>query len=208
MRFLDCGDTPLGLYPVVDSYKKLQPLYEVGVTTAQLRVKNMPLSEVEDEIIKAIEISNRFKARLFINDYWELAIKHKAYGIHLGQEDIQKANIEDIYQANIRLGISTHTTDEIEIALNIEPSYLAIGPIYETTSKKMVYNPVGLQNLKEWASRVDYPIVAIGGINIENIKALIDTNLADGIAMIGGVLSEGEVDKIKAKRLLEYFNLR
>jgi len=205
MRFNDCGETPLGLYPVVDDYKKLLPLYEEGITTAQLRIKNRAIDEIEDEIINAIDISNRFKVRLFINDYWELAIKHKAYGIHLGQEDIQEANIDAIYKAGIRLGISTHTTDEIKIALDIEPSYVAIGPIYETTSKKMVYNPVGIEDLKRWGSSVDYPIVAIGGIDIDNIKTVIDTNMADGIAMIGGVLSEGEVDRDKTKSLLKCF---
>jgi len=205
MRFNDCGETPLGLYPVVDDYKKLLPLYEEGITTAQLRIKNRAIDEIEDEIINAIDISNRFNVRLFINDYWELAIKHKAYGIHLGQEDIQEANIDAIYKAGIRLGISTHTTDEIKIALDIEPSYVAIGPIYETTSKKMVYNPVGIEDLKRWGSSVDYPIVAIGGIDIDNIKTVIDTNMADGIAMIGGVLSEGEVDRDKTKSLLKCF---
>jgi len=205
MRFNDCGETPLGLYPVVDDYKKLLPLYEEGITTAQLRIKNRAIDEIEDEIINAIDISNRFNVRLFINDYWELAIKHKAYGIHLGQKDIQEANIDAIYKAGIRLGISTHTTDEIKIALDIEPSYVAIGPIYETTSKKMVYNPVGIEDLKRWGSSVDYPIVAIGGIDIDNIKTVIDTNMADGIAMIGGVLSEGEVDRDKTKSLLKCF---
>jgi len=207
MRFKDCGDIPLGLYPVVDDYKKLLPLYQEGVTTAQLRIKNRDIEQIEDEIIKAIDISNRFNARLFINDYWELAIKHKAYGIHLGQEDIQEANIDAIYKAGIRLGISTHTTDEIKIALDIEPSYVAIGPIYETTSKKMVYNPVGIEDLKRWGSSVDYPIVAIGGIDIDNIKVVLDTNMADGIAMIGGVLSEDEVDRDRVKALLKCFKI-
>ncbi|MFK5976035.1 MAG: thiamine phosphate synthase [Sulfurovum sp.] len=205
MKFKNCGNTPLGLYPVVDDYKKLLPLYELGVTTAQLRIKNKEIEEIEEEIIKAIEVSNKFKVRLFINDYWELAIKYKAYGIHLGQEDIQEANIDAIYKASIRLGISTHTTAEIEIALGIEPSYVAIGPIFETTSKKMVYKPVGLEDLERWAKSVDYPIVAIAGIDINNIKAVLETNLADGIAMIGGVLSDNKVDKSKVKALLKCF---
>ncbi len=207
MRFNNCGDAPLGLYPVVDDYKKLLPLYELGVSTAQLRIKDKCIAQIEDEIKKAIEVSNRFGARLFINDYWELAIEHKAYGIHLGQEDIQEADIDAIYRADIRLGISTHTTKEIDIALDIEPSYLAIGPIFETTSKEMVYHPVGLEDLQKWSKRVDYPIVAIAGINIDNIKAVIDTNTANGIAMIGGVLSDNRVDKDKVKALLECFDI-
>ncbi len=198
-------ETPLGLYPVVDASYKLEALYECGVTTAQLRVKNLEGKALEDEVKLAIEISNRFDARLFVNDFWELAIEHKAYGIHLGQEDILIADIEAIHKANIRLGISTHTTDEIKIALDIEPSYVAIGPLYETTSKAMVYNPVGLADLKRWSEAVEYPIVAIAGIAIHNIKEVIDTHCADGIAMIGGVLSEGEVDKGKVERLLACF---
>jgi thiamine-phosphate diphosphorylase len=207
MRFPDCAkDIPLGIYPVVDRAEKLEPLYEYGITTTQLRVKDMIGDELENEIIKAIEISNRYNARIFINDYWQLAIKHKAYGIHLGQEDILEANIDDIYRANIRLGISTHTPKEIKIALDIEPSYVAIGPIYETTSKKMVYNPVGIEDLKNWAKIVDYPIVAIGGINLDNIHLVLDTKVANGVAMISGVLDEeGNISKDKTKKLIEIF---
>lgn len=206
MKFKACGNIPLGLYPVVDDYRKLEPLYEAGVSTAQLRVKNVSSEEIEKQVKEAIAISERFDARLFVNDYWELAIEYKAYGIHLGQEDILEANIQAIYDAGIRLGISTHTTDEINIALDIEPSYVAIGPIFETTSKKMVYTPVGLEDLKRWSKAVDYPIVAIAGIAIHNIKEVIDTNCADGIAMIGGVLDENQaVDKAKVEALLACF---
>jgi thiamine-phosphate diphosphorylase len=206
MRFLDCGTEPLGIYPVVDRQEKLKPLYEAGITTAQLRIKEKNLAEVEDEIIRAIRISEAYGARLFINDYWELAIKHKAYGIHLGQEDILEADIAAIYEENIRLGISTHTTEEIDIALNIEPSYVAIGPIFETNSKKMVYNPVGIEDLKRWSKSVDYPIVAIGGINLDTIQKVVSTNSADGIAMIAGVLEDDTVSATKVEKLISFFS--
>ncbi|MCK4442112.1 MAG: thiamine phosphate synthase, partial [Sulfurovaceae bacterium] len=77
--------------------------------------------------------------------------------------------------------------------------------IYETTSKKMVYNPVGIEDLKAWAKEVDYPIVAIGGINLDTIGSVIDTHCASGISMIGGVLENGEVSKEKTKKLIEIF---
>ena len=155
MKFKDCGNTALGIYPVVDRAYKLKPLYEVGITTVQLRVKDMSGDTLENEVIEAIKISEAYDARLCLNDFWELGIKHKAYGIHLGQEDIQEADIQAILDAGLRLGISTHTTNEIEIAMAFEPSYLAIGPIFETTSKKMVYNPVGIEDLKKWAINVN-----------------------------------------------------
>jgi len=205
MRFLNCGTEPLGIYPVVDRAYKLEALYEAGVTTAQLRVKDMLGDVLENEIIEAIRISKKHHARLFVNDFWELAIKHKAYGIHLGQEDILDANIRAMYKANIRLGISTHTTDEIKIAEHIEPSYLAIGPIFETNSKKMVYDPVGIDDLKRWSKNVDYPIVSIGGINLDTIEQVVQTKAANGVAMIAGVLEKDEVSEKKTKALIEIF---
>ncbi|NOZ90855.1 MAG: thiamine phosphate synthase [Epsilonproteobacteria bacterium] len=205
MKFKDCGTTPLGIYPVVDRSEKLEPLYRCGITTAQLRVKDMQGDELEKEIVEAIKISNRYNARLFINDYWQLAIKHQAYGIHLGQEDIIEADIKAIHQADIRLGISTHTPKEIKIALDIKPSYVAIGQIFETTSKEMKYNPVGIEDLKRWAEMVEYPIVAIGGINIDNIELVLKSKSANGIAMISGVLADGKISKEKTKKLIELF---
>ena len=202
MKFLDCGNTPLGIYPLVDRADKLETLFCLGITTAQLRTKDLKDEALEQEIIEAIKISNKYKARLFINDFWELAIKHKAYGIHLGQEDLIDANLSAIYNANIRLGVSTHTTKEIEMALEIEPSYLAIGPIFETTSKVVAYDTVGIEELKSWSQNVPYPIVAIGGINLKNIQEVINIPNVDGVAMISELLENGIISKNKTKKLL------
>ena len=203
MKFPQCEETPLGLYPIVDRAHKLKLLYEAGVTTAQLRIKDMEAEALEAEVVEAIALSKAYDVRFFLNDYWQLAIKYGAYGVHLGQEDIQEADIEAIYGAGLRLGISSHTPREIEIALGFAPSYLAIGPIYEPISKKMAYENVGLDNLKAWAAYVDYPIVAIGGITQENIKEVARTKAASGIAMISAVLDEGgEVSKERTEALL------
>jgi len=207
MKFLNCGIRPLGIYPVIDRAYKLTALYEAGVTTAQLRVKDMQGEELKAEIVEAIRISSEYNSRLFINDFWELAIQHGAYGVHLGQEDIQEANVKAIHRAGLRLGISTHTTAEIDIALDFEPSYVAIGPIYKTYSKEMVYNPVGLEDLQRWSEKVDYPIVAIGGINLGNMEEVVRTGSADGIAMIAGVLDESkEVSRFKTVMLVDKFH--
>ena len=206
MKFPKCDQTPLGIYPVVDRAYKLRPLYEVGITTAQLRTKEkFSGQELEDEVIEAIKISEEFNARFFLNDFWELGIKHKAYGIHLGQEDIQEADVQAILDAGIRLGISTHTPKEIDIALGFEPSYLAIGPIYEPISKKLVYDTVGPEDLKRWAKKVDYPIVAIGGITIANIHHVVKTKAASGIAMISDVLENSEISKVRTLALIKAF---
>ena len=206
MRFPKCDETALGIYPVVDRAEKLRPLYECGISTAQLRVKDMEGRVLEEEIVNAIEVSREFDVRLFVNDYWQLAIRHNAYGIHLGQEDIQEADIDAIYSVGLRLGISTHTPEEIDIALGFEPSYIAIGPVFVPISKELKYDTVGTQLLKRWAEAVDYPVVAIGGITIDNIEMVAKTKAASGIAMISGVLDEkGDISKAKTKALMEVF---
>ena len=206
MKFPKCDEIPLGIYPIVDRAYKLKALYECGITTAQLRTKDaFTGKELEKEIMDAIAISKAYNVRFFLNDFWELGIKYQAYGIHLGQEDIQEADVKAILDAGIRLGISTHTPDEIEIALGFEPSYLAIGPIYEPISKKLVYETVGIKKLKRWAQKVHYPIVAIGGITIENIVSIAETKAASGIAMISDILEGGEISKEKTIALMEVF---
>lgn len=205
MKFLNCGDTPLGAYPLVDRAEKLEIVFSLGITTAQLRVKDLKEEKLENEIIEAIKISKKYNARLFINDHWQLAIKHKAYGIHLGQEDLIDTDLNTIHQAEIRLGISTHTTKEIEMALAIEPSYLAIGPIFKTISKLVSYETVGSKELINWSKNVPYPIVAIGGINLENIQDVINIPTVDGIAMISEFLEGSEISQDKTKKLIKLF---
>jgi thiamine-phosphate pyrophosphorylase/hydroxymethylpyrimidine kinase/phosphomethylpyrimidine kinase/thiamine-phosphate diphosphorylase len=207
MKFKSCGETPLGLYAITDRAEKLKTLFELGVTTAQLRVKDLEEEALENEIVEAIKLSNHYQTRLFINDYWQLAIKHQAYGIHLGQEDLVDADLEAIHRANIRLGVSTHTTKEIEMALEIEPSYLAIGPIFKTSTKVVNYETVGIEELKRWSQNLPYPVVAIGGIGLENIQQIIEIDSVDGIAMISELLENNSISPQKTKNLLKLFKI-
>ena len=176
----------LGLYPVIDSIEWLKKLLELGITTIQLRIKNQNILTLEKTIQLAVSISNKFKARLFINDHWELAIKYKAYGIHLGQEDLATADLNKIQQAGLRLGISTHCYYEVARAHDIHPSYIACGPIYATTSKIMPFLPQGLTQLHRWRRTLNYPLVAIGGINLERLGDILNTQV-NGIALISAI---------------------
>ena len=139
----------LGLYPVVDSVEWIEKLLLWGVRTLQLRIKNPEQPDLETQIIRAIELGKQFNARLFINDYWQLAIQHQAYGVHLGQEDIEIADLKAIQAAGLRLGISTHDAAELDTALAIEPSYVALGHIFPTQTKDMPSQPQGLFNLEK-----------------------------------------------------------
>ncbi|MFQ3229851.1 thiamine phosphate synthase [Reinekea sp.] len=163
-----------GLYPIVDSSTWVAKLAALGVKTIQLRIKNESMKEITTEIRRAIEISRQYSLQLFINDYWQIAIEHGAYGVHLGQEDLQSANLASIQAAGIRLGVSTHGDYEFLIAHQLRPSYIAVGAIYPTQTKDMSGKIQGLQRLKRYCQMTGTtPIVAIGGINLSNVEDVL-----------------------------------
>ena len=158
--------------------------------TIQLRIKTADhtTAEISAQIIAAIEAGKAVPgAQVFINDHWQLALAANAYGVHLGQEDLDTADIETLRSADIRLGLSTHTPAELARAKAVQPSYLAIGPIYPTTLKVMPYEPVGLERLTAWAKlAAPYPVVAIGGISLERLPGVLACGV-DGVAVVSAV---------------------
>lgn len=175
---------PIGFYPVVPDAAWVQRLLGWGVRTIQLRCKvaDHTPAELTSQVRAAVAAGRAVPgAQVFINDHWELALAAGAYGVHLGQQDLDSADLNALRGAGLRLGLSTHTPAELARAKAVRPSYLAIGPIYPTTLKVMPYEPVGLARLKDWvAQAAPYPAVAIGGISL----ALMPGVLACGV---GGV---------------------
>jgi len=177
----------LGLYPVVDSVVWIERLLGAGVRTLQLRIKDKRDDEVEADVIAAIALGRRYQARLFINDYWRLAIKHDAYGVHLGQEDLQGTDLQAIRAAGLRLGVSTHDDMEIDVALAAKPSYIALGHVFPTQTKQMPSAPQGLTQLARHIARLaDYPTVAIGGISLERAPDVLATGVGS-IAVVSAI---------------------
>lgn len=185
-HFPECNQPQLGLYPVVDRAHWISTLARVGVSTLQLRVKDLEGKALEDEILTAIAEAEKYQCRLFINDYWQQAIKYKAYGVHLGQEDLDTADIQAIHQAGLRLGISTHCHYEVARAHTYKPSYIACGPVYHTNTKEMPWVPHGIEGLQYWRDVLEYPLVAIGGINQQRFATVAGTGV-DSIAMITAI---------------------
>jgi hydroxymethylpyrimidine kinase / phosphomethylpyrimidine kinase / thiamine-phosphate diphosphorylase len=184
--FADCGNTPLGLYPVVDSVAWLEKLLPLGIKTIQLRIKDMPSAELDTAIQQAAALGRQYNARLFINDYWQLAIKHRAYGVHLGQEDMADADLAAISRAGVRLGLSTHGDFEWARAASIHPSYLAIGAIYATQTKEVKI--VGPRKLQRWVHLLKpyFALTAIGGINLSNITEVLRSGI-DSVAVVSAI---------------------
>ena len=181
---------PIGFYPVVPDAAWVRRLLGWGVRTIQLRIKaaDHDAEEIAWEVRTAIEAGREVPgAQVFINDHWQLALDHGAYGVHLGQEDLDTADITALREAGLRLGLSTHTPAELARAKAVQPSYLAIGPIYPTTLKVMPYEPVGLERLKVWAQdAAPYPVVAIGGISLALMPGVLACGV-NGVAVVSAV---------------------
>ncbi|MBW8192237.1 thiamine phosphate synthase [Neiella marina] len=180
----ECQPCPnrLGLYPVVPTIEWLQRLLAFGVKTIQLRAKGLSDAQAEPLVKQAVALGKQYQARVFINDYWQLAIKHGAYGVHLGQEDVTDADVEKIARSGIRLGLSTHGYFEMLRAVQLKPSYLALGHIFATTTKDMPSTPQGLQKLAQQAcllasSDLRISSVAIGGIDLERAEQVMRTEI-------------------------------
>ena len=184
--------TDLGLYPVVDSVDWIARLLPTGVNIIQLRVKHGTQEEIRQQIKEAIALTKNTHCQLFINDYWELAIALGAYGVHLGQEDIDTANLEAIRQAGLRLGISTHGFAEIQRVRALHPSYIALGHIFPTNTKDMPSKPQGVERLRKYVALCEgIPTVAIGGINLARIADVAKTGV-NSIAVVSAITQADE----------------
>ncbi|MBU1621220.1 MAG: thiamine phosphate synthase [Gammaproteobacteria bacterium] len=165
---------PLGLYVIVPSVAELQRALTAGVKTLQLRIKSTDQALLRQEIQQAIQLCQHPDLQLFINDHWQLALELGAYGVHLGQEDINSTNLAALQQAGLRLGLSSHGFYKLLRAQQLKPSYLAIGAVFATQTKEMGGKLQGLQKLARYPALFPTtPLVAIGGINQSNAKAVL-----------------------------------
>jgi thiamine-phosphate pyrophosphorylase len=177
------------VYPVVDSAAWVQRLVSVGVRLIQLRVKERPDAEIRGEIREAKGLCARAGAQLIVNDYWMLALAEGCDFVHLGQGDLDTADVPAIRKAGVRIGISTHSHLELTRALALNPDYVALGPIYPTVLKVMPWGPQGLERITEWKQRVgDIPLVAIGGLTVERLPGVFQAG-ADSAAVVNDIVS-------------------
>lgn len=154
-------------YPIWDSTDWMRRLLPLGVKLVQLRVKDLDGAALRDEIALARDLCRAAGAQLIVNDYWEQAIDLGCDYVHLGQEDLDGADLTAIRRAGVRLGISTHDHAELDRALSCGPDYIALGPIYPTILKQMKWTEQGLDKLTEWRGLVgDLPLIAIGGFTV------------------------------------------
>ncbi len=170
---------PLKFYAVVPTADWVERMVKAGADTVQLRNKELSGDALYREIERCVAACRGSDTQLFINDHWEMAVKAGAYGVHLGQEDMDTADLAAIEAAGLRLGLSTHSVSELDRALSVNPSYVASGAIFPTTTKQMPTAPQGLDNLRQYVQQAgDTPVVAIGGIDLDNAREVLATGAA------------------------------
>jgi len=171
-------------YPILDSADWLERLLPQGLRLVQLRIKDAGEAETRRQIRRARALCQAHDCRLVINDYWRLALDEGCDCVHLGQEDLDQADLPAIRRAGLHLGISTHDEAELARALALAPDYVALGPVYPTRLKQMKWAAQGLERLARWRSLAgDTALVAIGGMTVARAAGAFAAG-ADSVAAV------------------------
>ena len=168
LEFPSCGSTPLGFYPIVDRLSWLERLLPLGSAPPSSASRIFKASSWRRKSKPQFNLPENFSA-----DSSSMTIGNSPFRMGLmaftsGRKDLESADLAALAQAGLRLGISTHSFFEVARAHAFKPSYLAIGPLFETTCKAMRFGPQGVDALQRWRKILDYPLVAIGGISRES----------------------------------------
>lgn len=171
-------------YPIMDTADWLDRILPLGVKLVQLRIKDIEPDALGPEVRRARDLCRAHGATLVVNDYWQIAIDEGCDFIHLGQEDLEEADLPAIRRAGLRLGVSTHDHSELDRALSVSPDYVALGPVWPTILKKMKWSAQGLDRVREWKRLVgDTPLCAIGGMTPERGRAALEAG-ADLVSVV------------------------
>lgn len=197
-------------YPLTDHYlsqlshaEQVSYLAKEGARVVQLREKLLPPAEFYLEAAAAMRVARELGVKIIINDRVDIALALAADGVHLGQDDLPPDAARSILGANAIIGFSTHSVEQAALALKMPVDYIAIGPIFATSTKEKRESPLGLLELHRVRQVVEeVPLVAIGGITAENSKAVIESG-ADAIAVISDIWASSNRFADRAPHLLQ-----
>lgn len=197
---MKCDKKTMLLYAVTDrAWLKDQTLYEQvesalkgGVTCVQLREKELSDEDFLSEALEIGALCKRYNVPFFINDNVEVAIKCKADGIHVGQDDMSATDVRKLVGDDMMLGVSVHTVKEALDAVKAGADCLGVGAMF-STSTKLDADVLTMEALKDICDAVDVPVVAIGGLGKHNIMKLAGTGV-DGVALVSAIFSADDIE--------------
>jgi thiamine-phosphate pyrophosphorylase len=197
------------LYPIVDEGAAnlagftvpalAQAFLDGGARLLQIRSKLAPSGRFVEQALAVAAQAHPVGALVVVNDRFDVALAAGLRAVHVGQDDVPVAMVRRFLGPEGIIGFSTHTRAQIDAALYEPIDYLAVGPIFETTSKDPGYDAVGLALVEYAASKTELPIVAIGGITLERAPSVLDAG-ARSVAVIGDLLRTGD----PAERVREF----
>jgi thiamine-phosphate pyrophosphorylase len=189
---------PAKLYPITDTRlsglshaEQVERLAAGGATLIQLRDKTASPRQFYEAALEAMQVARGLGVRILINDRIDIAIAVDADGAHIGQDDLPPEQARRLLGEHRLLGYSTHDLKQALAADSMPVDYVAIGPVFQTTSKENPDPVVGLEALAVIRSQIGKPLVAIGGITFQNAAAVLQAG-ADSLAVISDLYATGD----------------
>ncbi len=197
---MKCDKNYMLLYAVTDRmwtgekslYEQVEEALRGGVTCVQLREKDLDNETFLKEAVQIKALCSRWHVPFFINDNVEVAVKCHADGIHVGQEDMAASDVRSLVGSDMMIGVSVHTVAEALKAVESGADCLGVGAMYSTSTKADA-DVVPIQTLTEICRAVDIPVVAIGGLNKENISSLSGSGV-DGVALVSAIFASADIE--------------
>ena len=197
---MKCDKQTMLLYAVTDRawvgkqtlYEQVESALKGGATCVQLREKHLGDEDFLREAIEIHALCQRYGVPLFINDNVEVAIRCHAEGVHVGQSDMEAAQVRQRVGENMMIGVSAHTVEEARRAVAHGADFLGVGAVFATSTKTDV-DVLPRQTLIDICNAVDVPVVAIGGIHKENILQLKGTGV-DGVALVSAIFAADDIE--------------
>jgi thiamine-phosphate pyrophosphorylase len=197
------------IYPITDKelarrtthLSILRELVRGGATLVQIRDKSTPIHELLRDLRQCVDFARAKHVMLIINDRCDLALSCGAMGVHLGQEDLPPAAARSILGPKRIIGLSTHSTADVRESSGLPIQYIGLGPVYETSTKKDALPTVGLKRLARACASSLKPVVAIGGIGLEQITEVLNAGAASA-AVISALMKAKDLAR-EMERFLE-----
>lgn len=172
--------------------EQVRRLVEGGARLIQLRDKTVDAGEFYRDVIDTIGFARPRGVRIIVNDRVDIALAAGADGVHIGQDDLPAEQTRKLLGKDAMIGLSTHSLEQAIAAIQLPVDYIAIGPIFETSTKDAADKAVGLAGLRFVREAVGpFPLVAIGGIDRRNARSVLEVG-ADSIAVISDLVSDAE----------------
>ena len=197
---MKCDKKAMLLYAVTDRawvgkqslYEQVESALKGGVTCVQLREKELDEQEFLKEAIEISALCRRYGVPFFINDNVEIAVRCHADGIHVGQEDMEAAQVRQKVGSEMMIGVSVHSVQEALEAVKNGADCLGVGAMFSTSTKTDV-DVLPKETLRDICAAVDVPVVAIGGIGRSNLSKLSGTGV-DGVALVSAIFAADDIE--------------